>query len=224
MVQPMIRMYKTIILFITLFVSFLLGGCLSPVKELYPENADERTIPLYIVSHGWHAGIAIEREYIQHLLPDHTHIPDSKILKFGWGDYRYYSDSNAGFWLMMRAAMLPTRSTIHVVGMNIPIERYFFSSRIIRIQITTEGAEELGKFISDRFYRNSEGEVQFQTDGLYTNSAFFRAKGLYYMPKTSNVWTARALRKTGYPITPIYGLTSGNVMKQASKDGEWILE
>jgi uncharacterized protein (TIGR02117 family) len=210
--------------FMLLIFPLLFGGCLSPVQGLYPEKMDERTVPLYIVSHGWHAGIAIESEYIRHLLPEHSAIPDSELLKFGWGDYRYYSEPDAGFWLMLRAAMIPTRSTLHVVGIEIPIERYFFNSRIIRIQITTEGAENLGRFISERFYRDSDGDVQFQSDGLYSNSAFFRAKGLYYMPKTSNIWTARALRKTGYPITPIYGLTSGNVMKQASKDGVWIRE
>ena len=215
------KSYRLIILMI---FPLLFGGCLSPVKDLYPENIEERTVPIFIVSHGWHAGIAIESEYIHHLLPNHSRIPDTKFLKFGWGDYRYYSDSDAGFWLMLRAAMLPTRSTLHVVGFDMPIERYFFNSRVIRIQITEQGAEELGKYISERFYRDSGGDVLFQADGLYTNSAFFRARGLYYMPKTSNSWTARALRKTGYPITPIYGLTSGNVMKQASKDGEWIRE
>ena len=215
---------KTVFILLLPVLIFLIGGCLGPVKELYPENIEERTVPLYIVSHGWHAGIAIESEYIQHMLPEHSSIPEAKILKFGWGDSRYYSDPDAGFWLMMRAAMLPTRSTLHVVGIDMPIDRYFFNSRIIKIQITAEGAEELGRFISDRFYRNSDGDIQFQTDGLYTNSAFFKARGFYYMPKTSNAWTARALRQTGYPITPVYGLTSGNVMKQASKDGEWLRE
>jgi hypothetical protein len=56
-------------------------------------------------------------------------------------------------------------------------------------------------------------------DGLYPNSTFFEANGRYYFPNTSNKWTARALRETGYPISTFYTVTSGNVVKQASEHG-----
>lgn len=204
------------------FYILLISGCLGPVKELYPEDIDERPVPVYVVSHGWHVGIAIESEYIKHLLPEHPEIPETKILKFGWGDNRYYTDADAGFGLMMRAALLPTRSVIHVVGMNIPIENYFGASRVVRVQVTHEGAEEMGRFIADRFRTDRDGKIQFASEGLYANSTFFNARGFYYVPKTSNTWTARALRKTGYPITPFYAVTSGNVIQQARKDGELI--
>lgn len=194
-------------------------GCLSPIQELYPQDELERPVPVYIVSHGWHAGIAIESEYIEHLLPDHPKMPKARFLKFGWGDQRYYSESDAGFGLMMRAALLPTRSVLHVVATDLPIDRYFVASRVVRLQITPEGAEQLGLFISDRFRKDENGNVQVVADGLYSNSQFFAATGRYYLPKTSNTWTARALRQTGYPITPIYSLTSGNVIKQALKEG-----
>lgn len=197
-------------------------GCLSPVQDLYPQNEEDRPVPVYIVSHGWHAGIAIESEYIRHLLPDHPKMPEARILKFGWGDQRYYTEHDAGFGLMMRAALLPTRSVLHVVATDLPIERYFAASRVIRIQITHEGAEQLGVFISDRFRKDENGNIEVVADGLYSNSQFFAAIGRYYLPKTSNTWTARALRQTGYPITPIYSLTSGNVIKQARKEGHSI--
>tara|TARA_R100001143_G_scaffold37173_1_gene34666 strand:- start:12350 stop:12991 length:642 start_codon:yes stop_codon:yes gene_type:complete len=209
-------MMRTLIL-----LAFLLifTGCLSPIQDLYPPNEEDRPVPVYVVSHGWHAGIAIESKYIQHLLPDHPKMPEGRILKFGWGDLRYYSEPDAGFGLMLRAALLPTRSVLHVVATDLPIERYFYTSRVIRIQISHAGAEQLGIFISDRFRRDEDGNIKFVADGLYSNSQFFEASGHYYLPKTSNTWTARALRQTGYPITPIYGLTSGNVIKQALKEG-----
>jgi uncharacterized protein (TIGR02117 family) len=198
---------------------FLLSGCLGPVKELYPDNEEQRPVAVYIVSHGWHAGIAIESSAIKAILPEHPEMPEARYLKFGWGDGRYYMDSEAGFWLMIRAALLPTRSVLHVVGVDIPVERYFSGSKVIKIQVSEEGAKKMGEFIEKRFRKNSSGEVEFETAGLYTNSSFFRATGRYYLPKTSNVWTARALRQTGYPITPIYSFTSGNVVRQARKDG-----
>lgn len=200
----------------------LFTGCLNPIQNLYPENEEDRPVPVYIVSHGWHAGIAIESEYIRHLLPEHPELPQAKFLKFGWGDRRYYSEQDAGYGLMVRAALLPTRSVLHVVATDLDVERYFSASRVVRIQITADGAEKLGIFISDRFRKDENGNVRVAAEGLYTNSLFFEATGRYYMPKTSNVWTARALRQTGYPITPIYSLTSGNVIKQSLKDGESV--
>ena len=209
-------MIRTVIL---LFFLLIFTGCLSPIQDLYPQDEEDRPVPLYIVSHGWHAGIAIESKYIRDLLPDHPQMPEARILKFGWGDQRYYSEPDAGFGLMMRAALLPTRSALHVVATDLPIERYFGASRVVRIQITQEGAEQLGLFISTRFRRDERGEIKIVADGLYSNSQFFEATGRYYLPKTSNIWTARALRQTGYPITPIYSLTSGNVINQSLKDG-----
>ena len=201
---------------------FTTVGCLGPVKELYPADEEKRLVSVYIISHGWHAGIAVEKSAIIHHLPNHQEIPDSRYLKFGWGDEKYYTNQNAGFWLMLRAAILPTRSVIHVVGIDIPVERYFSGSKVIKIQVSQEGADNLGMFVEKRFRRNSSGEVEVAAEGLYNNSIFFRANGRYYLPKTSNIWTARALRQTGYPITPIYSFTSGNVVQQAKKDGDKI--
>ena len=95
-------------------------------------------------------------------------------------------------------------------------------SDIIKVQITQLGADKFAEFVNDRFRLDEDGNVQFNSEGLYTNSSFFEATGRYYLPKTSNTWTARALRRTGYPITPFYSMTSGNVIQQARKDGEII--
>jgi len=197
-------------------------GCLSPVRELYPEDEDQRPIDIFLVSHGWHVGIVIESAAIEGKLPDHEKMPQAQYLKFGWGDNRYYTDSDAGFWLALRAAVLPTRSVIHVVGIDMPVDRYFSSSDVIRIKISEDGAESFAQFVAARFRVNDNGRVIYAADGLYTNSAFFKANGFYYLPKTSNTWTARALRQTGYPITPFYSITSGNVIQQARQDGEVI--
>lgn len=203
-------------------ILIITAGCLGPVKELYPEEITERPVPVYIISHGWHAGIAIESEYVREYLPQHEEMPEARYLKFGWGDGRYYPDPDPGFRTLLSAALLPTRSVIQVVGVDIPLDRYFSASTIVKIKITEEGAKELALFVNDRFRKTDEGDIQKAADGIYLNSAFFEATGRYYLPKTSNVWTARALRKTGYPITPLYSFTSGNVVRQARKDGEVV--
>lgn len=199
----------------------LFTACSGPITELYPGDQAKRTIPVFIVSHGWHVAIAIESAYIKPYLPYHEQQPDAKYLMFGWGDKRYYTNRNAGTWLMLRAAFFPTQSVLHVVGVNQPLEQYFRSSTIVRVMISRQGAEQMSKYIANQF-RITDGSLKVAADGLYPNSIFFEAKGSYYFPKTSNKWTARVLRKSGFPITPFYSITSGNVVKQAAKYGDII--
>lgn len=209
-------------LLLLLFFLLFSSACLAPVREIYPKEEALRPVPLYIVSHGWHAGIAIESIYIREFLPEDEEIPNTRILKFGWGDERYYTDPEAGFGTLLQAALLPTRSVIHIVGTDLPLERYFQNSRVIQLQITEEGAGQLGRFISGQLARNENRELIRRSDGLYSNSVFFQAKGRYHLPKTSNRWTARAVRSTGVPVTPFYAFTSGNVLYQTGKEGQDI--
>ncbi len=207
----------------SIILLFFLLGCAGPVHHLYPDEESKRPIPVYIISHGWHVGVAVESAYINRHLPRHEKIPRTQYLKFGWGDRSYYPNSTAGFSLMLRAAFIPTRSVLHVVGIDRPVDQYFPSSTVVKVMVTEQGASQMGRFIADQFERTN-GTIQVAADGLYPNSTFFEAKGRYYFPKTSNKWTARALRETGYPISPFYAVTSGNVIRQASERGEVIQE
>lgn len=203
-------------------IGFSLSGCLKPVQDLYPENPQERTVPVYIVSHGWHAGIAIESAYIDDYLPSHPEMPVTQFLMFGWGDARYFSDPDAGALVLLSAALFPTKSALHIVGFDRRVESYFPGSSVIKIYVTEQGAARMGRFISDYIKTDSDGEPVYYAPGLYSNSLFFESNRYYILPRTSNRWTARALRATGYPISPFYAITSGNVLHQSKKEGEVI--
>lgn len=205
-----------------LLILFLISGCNRVVREIYPENPTQRTIPVYVINHGWHTGIAIERVYLDEYLPNHPEMPMAKYLMFGWGDGKYYPHPDPGTGLLLRAALLPTQSVLHVVGIDIQVQSYFPSSRIVRIMIHPKGADELAGFIGFHFETDEVGNPIFAADGLYQNSTFFQAKPTYFFPRTSNRWVAQALRRTGYPITPFCALRAENVMKQASEYGELI--
>jgi len=99
---------------------------------------------------------------------------------------------------------------------------YFSGSKVVEIKITEEGAAELGTFIDQTIKKDKNGNPIYYAEGLYRNSVFLEAERSYIFPRTSNKWTAKAVRKTGYPISPFYAFTSGNVIKQASEDGVLI--
>lgn len=207
---------------IYLVILFVVSGCLGPVKELYPENEQERPVSLFIISHGWHVGVAIHSSEIRSFLPDHPEMPEAEFYMFGWGDNRYYPHPDPGFGLLLRAALLPTPSIIHVVGIDVSVDRYFSGSEIVEIKISDKGSEKFSEFILSVFKTDEDGNIQVAADGLYTNSLFFEANSRYFLPKTSNTWAAKAIRKTGFPISPFYAITSGNVMHQVKKEGRVI--
>lgn len=198
-----------------LSVLFLISGCMGPVAELYPEEVADRPIPVYIVKVGWHAGLVVESEHLGDNFPEHEMMPDGNRLKIGWGDDKYYPDPDPSFWVLLRASFWPTRSVLHVVGMDVPVENYFQGSEVITLHLSEEGMERMSEFIGGYFRLDDDGSPIYHSEGRYGDSAFFKARGRYYLPKTSNVWTARALRSAGVPITPVYAVTARNVMRQA---------
>lgn len=209
-----------------LFLFPFCQGCLGPVLELYPRDPGQRNIPVYIVSHGWHAGIAFSTEDIPTdvWVSDDT-LPPTHFLEIGWGDAGYYQAEQITFGLILRASFWPTPSVMHVAGFNSPVPQYFGASEVVEVLISEEGMRELAKFISGFFTTDEEGYAIALGGGLYgTYSSFYEGETYYFLPKTSNTWTARALRSTGAPVTPAYGLTSGNVMYQARRIGRVVGE
>lgn len=205
-----------------IIILLLITSCNRPIRELYPKNEADRTIPVYIINLGWHTGIALERIQLEKHLPLHPRMPQTTYLMFGWGDGKYYPHPDPGTGLLLRAALLPTDSVLHVVGINMQVEHYFTSSKVVKIMVQEKGADNLAEFIANHFELNENDKAIYAAEGLYQNSAFFKAEPHYFFPRTSNRWVAQALRRTGYPITPFYAITSGNVMKQASKYGEIV--
>lgn len=200
----------------------LLTACLGPASDLYPEEKKQRTVPAYVISHGWHVGIAFESRYLRNRLPSHERLPEAEFYMIGWGDNRYYPADRFRLDRFLRAAFLPTGSVLHVVGIDGPVDSYFSNSQIVRVWLTEEGMSRMSDYIAGYFHKNDEGRIEHAADGLYSNSSFFEARGLYFFPRTSNRWTAKALRRSGFPITPFYALTSGNVIAQSRRHGETI--
>lgn len=208
---------------ISLFLFLLLlAGCLGPVRELYPEQDRERPISVYVVRHGWHVGLAFKSHHLTEFLPGHGRFPNTKFLMVGWGDDKYYTADKGRVDYFMRAAFWPTASVLQVVGFNRAPPDYWVGGDMVRVRVSPKGMEKMCRYLAGQFRRNGEGNLVYATEGHYPVSAFYEARGKYFFPRTSNRWTARTLRQSGFPITPLYAFTSANVMRQAGKSGEVI--
>jgi len=204
-----------LLLFLLIF-----SACSTPDHSLYPDDPLQRTVPVFIISHGWHTGIVIESEYFTERIFKTGQIPQGTYLMFEWGDARYFPHDDPGIGLLLRAALLPTGSVIQITGLSKQPNYIFRQSKTVKIDITREGVSALSDFLARQLRKNFDGDFVFVQNGLYPNSSFFEAEKLYFFPRTSNTWTARALRQTGYPITPALALTARTVMKEAAEYGE----
>ncbi len=203
------------------FVILALSACATPVKGLYPPGRGEPTVSIYLVSHGWHAGIVVQRSAIpDDLWPENRDFPEAEYLEVGWGERDFYQSRDPGVWLTLKAALLPNLSVLHVVGFRGPVKSYFLTSEIIELEPSPRGFRELIRYIHNSYAREDAKRVQPLGPGLYGHSRFYPARGKFHLFNTCNVWTARALRAAGYPMS--YAITAGSLMSEARTFGKVI--
>ncbi|MGW8227829.1 MAG: DUF2459 domain-containing protein, partial [Gammaproteobacteria bacterium] len=69
---------------------------------------------------------------------------------------------------------------------------------------------------------DAAGHSQPLGPSLYGGGRFYLSRETYHAFNTCNVWTARALRAAGCPITPAFTLTVDTLMVRAAKLGKVI--
>ena len=193
------------------------------MAALYPPWPGEIVKSVYVMSHGWHTGIAVRRQDIpEGLWPEQYDFADAEYVEVGWGDREFYMTPEATSGQALRAVVWPTSSVLHVVAFSGRVGRFFPRSEILEIAVSSRGFDRLVTFIQDAHARDEAGRAIPLGPGQYGNSRFYLAREKYFLLKTCNTWTARALRAAGAPITPLYALTAGNVMSQARTFGSPI--
>ena len=190
----------------------LCAGCLGSVKSLYPPTAGQKQKSVYVVNHGWHTGLIIPCDEIPPgLWRAARDFAPARYLEAGWGDDGFYRAQKITVSLTLKALFWPTPSVLHLVAVDDP-PTDFVGSKMFEVQLSPEGFEQMCAFIGRTHEYTTGGRPIWLAHGLYGESAFYRARGNYYFPKTCNHWTAKALRQAGCPITPIYSVTAGNVL------------
>lgn len=170
---------------------------------------------IHVVDHGWHTGIVIRRGDIPPgLWPEQRQAPPGEYLEVGWGQRDFYKTREPSLLMALRAALWPGPSALHLVGFNGPVEANFPNSEIIALQIDLAAMARLVNYIADAYAQGADGKIIRLGPGLYGDSRFFAARETFHLFRTCNVWTGRALRRAGCPVSA--GITAGNVMAHAA--------
>jgi uncharacterized protein (TIGR02117 family) len=199
----------------------LTGGCDDRSAGLFPPTVGDPTHDVFVVGHGWHAGIVMaQADLLAGRWPALPEIPAADWLEVGWGDRAFYQDPDAGVGLALRAATWPTKSVLHLAGFSGPVAEYFPESRITRLALSPEGFEALVGYLAASLARDPDGAPRALGPGLYGQSQFYASTERYHLLKTCNVWTARALRAAGIPITPSLSITTDALFTRLADHGQ----
>lgn len=201
----------------------LCQACAGPVKGLYPPAVGEPHYPVHLVSHGWHTGVVVRvADVPPDRWPERADFPLADYLEVGWGDRDFYRAATFSGWVLFKAAAWPTASVLHVVGFRGPVEDYFPHSEVVRISVSRPGLDRLIDFIHSSHARAGAPRAAVLGPGLYGDSRFYPSPESFHLLRTCNIWSAQALRATGFPVTVPYALTTGNLLYQARRDAEAV--
>ena len=200
-----------------LLVIALAAACLTPVPDLSPRAADELSVSLWVLDHGWHTAIAVRRADVDRALwPDVDDFPAAMFIEVAWGDREFYMATPATVWMAIKAAFSTGESVLHVVAFDAPVAAYFPRSEIVELHVSRSGFQALTRFISEEHQRDAEGRPVRVQPGLYGASWFYAARNRYSLVNTCNTWVARALQTAGFPVTPSGVITASAVMHQVA--------
>ena len=203
---------------VIVFAMLVLTSCKSTEESLRkPAGKEKDSITVYIGKHGWHTAFIIEKADLAPLFPELTvKFPEAHYLDISWGDKKYFMAPKGTFCLAVRAALLPTKSVVRVLGFTKNLETYFSQSNIQAVQLSAQGFYQLVNFIKRTFAREKSNKLV----SLDEQNVFYLSGKTYWGIRTCNVWTARALKRGGFPITPIFSIRADYVLRKVSSVGE----
>jgi uncharacterized protein (TIGR02117 family) len=187
-------------------------------SSLWPPAPGAPITEAFIVSHGYHAGIAVPRAALAEQASRRglsalgyiaARFADFDWLEIGWGDegfYRYVPTAESlTVALALRALFRPGNpSVLHVVGVKNDPPAMFANSEVVRVGLSDAGFARVADMLDSTFAR-SNGSLMPEKlgPGLYGTSLFFRANGAFHLFNVCNHWIARVLDAAGIPTAPV---------------------
>lgn len=215
-----------------IFLAVLVGtaggwgaGCVGPAHQIEPLPSEQVADTIYVVSHGWHAGIVFApADTLRHLRLREQLPISTNYLEIGWGDAGYYPNPDPGLWALLRGGLWPTESVAHLIALDLPVKKYFPNREIVRLHLTRTQQRKLNRFFYEAFELDRDGSPIYVTDGLYPDSGFFEGQASYHVFHNCNHWVAEALQAAGFPMRPLFTLTRRQLMHQVRGVGHVVQE
>jgi uncharacterized protein (TIGR02117 family) len=188
----------------------------SADPALYPPRQDEPSVEIFVVSHGYHTGLALPRGAVLSnaseagfpaLINVATRFGAYAFIEIGWGEEEFYrqvpTPDSLGVAMALRALLMPgNRSVLHVVGLGDEPPRAFPASEVVAVRLSEAGFRRMLRAVDATFVL-AERQPQATGPGLYGPSLFYRANGAFSLLSLCNHWTGRMLTAAGVAGSPV---------------------
>ena len=194
------------------------SGCVAGKKWQYlPATRDEER-SIYVIAHGWHAGIALSSEDLggelgflkQYLRP-------GCYYEFGWGEAEFYQADKVTAPIFLKALFWSNPSVMHVFSMPAAPAAQFPGADMVELKLSQTGLKHLKDQLRASFKLDAAQRPHPLKGGAQGEYRFFEAEGRYLITHTCNTWTAKVLASGGVPMDTRFTLRSAGVMRQAKK-------
>ncbi|MFS8120318.1 MAG: TIGR02117 family protein [Microcoleus sp.] len=213
-------------IFILSFTAFLIIGFLTPTKWGHYSQTD-CTVSIQIYNGGIHTEIIVPvknkyfdwNQYLPLTKIGREAASDYKYLSFGWGDRAFMLETPTSGSINpitgLKALIFPNPSTLQVEGYQI----FFPNPETKCVKISGENYLRMVNFIKNTFQLDAGGNKIKISYGYDKNDSFYEAKDSYWIFRTCNDWTAKALRKAEVN-TPLWSTLSSSIMFQLNSGCE----
>ena len=198
-----------------------LAGCTSGKKWNYlpATRGEERSI--YVIAHGWHAGIALSSEDLGRELGFvGEYLRPGRYYEFGWGEADFYQADKVTPAIFLKAVFWRNPSVMHVFSMPVAPPEQYRGGEVVELKLSEAGLKHLKDKLRTSFTFDAAGRPYPLKAAPHGEGIFFKAEGDYLITHTCNTWTAKVLESGGVPMDTVFTLRSASVMRQAKKAQE----
>jgi len=128
----------------------------------------------------------------------------ARYLEFGWGDEQAYRVKEVGFRTIMKAMFLPTKSVVHLERFNETPYAHYSDSQLESFDVTPVQLEAMLAVIEKTIRKDASGNLLNMGPGVEADSTFFRAKKLYFIGRSCNMWTAKVLKAADIDVRSLF--------------------
>lgn len=197
-------------------ILLLLGCASSPTTP--PTPADCMTVRLW--SNGWHSSLALPAWVFETDHPVRRLFPDKEYFLIGWGAREFYLADNPGVWRGLTAIVPPTRSVVHVIAGDTPVEDGLWRPKqIVEFAVSENGAREMVERIARSLSYDERGAPIVLREGRVAGASYFLAAADgFHLLHMCNHWTARRLREAGVPISPALSFSAPALLRAVARE------
>jgi len=214
---------------VLLFAVWMLGGAAwiaaRPADPMLWPARDARIVEVYVVSNGYHAGLALPRAALAEfasgrgypaLIAVTQRFAAYDWIEFGWGDREFYQSvptvGDMNLRLALRALFHSgNTSVLHVVGIGGDPARAF-RAEMMKVPLSRNGFDQMLQQLDATFVPPEKGALPDLGRGLYGASLFYPANGTFSISHVCNHWIGDLLGAAGLPANPVLATVPQGLM------------